>query len=140
MTTALEPMDKDFEQMMQMLSGFWVTQIAGAVPSYSITDHLAKRSATAQQISAIAGTDKAKIRGVIDNDMFSIFIGWPIEKFHQVRSNIAGSIMQVRELASELLAPELTERAESLFHNIRGTGNTTCKAMTCLIITFWNAK
>jgi hypothetical protein len=89
MTTALEPMDKDFEQMMQMLSGFWVTQIAGAVPSYSITDHLAKRSATAQQISAIAGTDKAKIPGVIDNDMFSIFIGWPIEKFHQVRSNIA---------------------------------------------------
>jgi hypothetical protein len=63
MTTALEPMDKDFEQMMQMLSGFWVTQIAGAVPSYSITDHLAKRSATAQQISAIAGTDKAKIPG-----------------------------------------------------------------------------
>jgi hypothetical protein len=126
MTTALEPMDKDFEQMMQMLSGFWVTQIAGAVPSYSITDHLAKRSATAQQISAIAGTDKAKIPGVIDNDMFSIFIGWPIEKFHQVRSNIALSFMQVREIASELLAPELTERAESLFDNIRGTGNTTC--------------
>jgi hypothetical protein len=126
MTTALEPMDKDFEQMMQMLSGFWVTQIAGAVPSYSITDHLAKRSATAQQISAIAGTDKAKIPGVIDNDMFSIFIGWPIEKFHQVRSNIALSFMQVREIASELLAPELTERAESLFDNIRGTGNTSC--------------
>ena len=120
MTTALEPMDKDFEQMMQMLSGFWVTQIAGAVPSYLL------RITSQQQISAIAGTDKAKIRGVIDNDMFSIFIGWPIEKFHQVRSNIAGSFMQVRELASELLAPELTERAESLFDNIRGTGNTTC--------------
>src|SRR5258708_6904718 len=31
MTTALEAMDKDFERMMQMLTGFFVTQIAGAV-------------------------------------------------------------------------------------------------------------
>ena len=31
MTTALEATDKDFEQMMQMLTGFFVTQIAGAV-------------------------------------------------------------------------------------------------------------
>jgi len=36
MTTALEATDKDFERMMQMLSGFFVTQIAGAVAS-SIT-------------------------------------------------------------------------------------------------------
>jgi len=41
MTTAKEEMDKDFEQMMQMLTGFWVTQIAGAVATYSIADHLA---------------------------------------------------------------------------------------------------
>jgi hypothetical protein len=27
-TTAKQATDKDFEQMMQMLSGFWVTQIA----------------------------------------------------------------------------------------------------------------
>ena len=31
MTTALEATDKDFEQMMQMLTGFCVTQITGAV-------------------------------------------------------------------------------------------------------------
>ena len=30
MTGALEATDKDFEQMRQMLTGFWVTQIAGA--------------------------------------------------------------------------------------------------------------
>ena len=40
MTTAKEATDKDFEQMMQMLTGFWVTQIAGAVATYSIADHL----------------------------------------------------------------------------------------------------
>lgn len=57
MTTALEATDKDFEQMMQMLSGFFVTQIAGAVASYSIADHLAKGPATAEQISAIEGID-----------------------------------------------------------------------------------
>jgi hypothetical protein len=118
----LEPTDKDFEQMMQMLNGFRVTQIAGAVAIYSTADHLAKGPATAGQISAIAGTDKAKIPGAIDSHLFSFFIGWPIEKFHQVRSDIAGSFMQVRELASELLAPELTERAESLFDSIRPTG------------------
>ena len=48
MTTALEATDKDFEQMMQMLTGCWVTQIAGAVATYSIADHLAKGPATAE--------------------------------------------------------------------------------------------
>ena len=38
MTTALEATDKDFEQMMQMLTGFFVTQIASAVATYSIAD------------------------------------------------------------------------------------------------------
>jgi hypothetical protein len=42
MTTALEATDKDFERMMQMLTDFFVTQIAGAVSTYSIADHLAK--------------------------------------------------------------------------------------------------
>jgi hypothetical protein len=57
MTTALEATDKDFERMMQMLSGFFVTQIAGAVASYSIADHLAKGPATAEQIAALEGID-----------------------------------------------------------------------------------
>jgi O-methyltransferase domain len=59
MTTALEPTDKDFERMMQMLTGFFVTQIAGAVATYSIADHLAKGPATAEQISTIEGIDPA---------------------------------------------------------------------------------
>src|SRR6266403_369099 len=49
--------DKDFERMMQMLTGYFVTQIAGAVATYSIADHLAKGPATAEQISAIEGID-----------------------------------------------------------------------------------
>jgi hypothetical protein len=57
MTTAKEATDKDFEQMMQMLAGFWVTQIAGAVATYSIADHLAKGPASAEEISKMAGID-----------------------------------------------------------------------------------
>jgi O-methyltransferase domain len=57
MTTALEATEKDFEQMMQMLTGSWVTQIAGAVATYSIADHLAKGPASAEQISTIEGID-----------------------------------------------------------------------------------
>jgi len=55
MTTALEATDKDFEQMMQMLTGFFVTQIAGAVATFSIADHLAKGPATAEQIATVEG-------------------------------------------------------------------------------------
>ena len=51
MTTALEATDKDFERMMQMLTGSWVTQIAGAVATYSIADHLANGPATAEKIA-----------------------------------------------------------------------------------------
>jgi hypothetical protein len=57
MTTALEATDKDFEQMMQMLTGFFLTQIAGAVANYSIADQLAKGPATAERIAKIAGID-----------------------------------------------------------------------------------
>jgi hypothetical protein len=57
MTTAAEATDKDFERMMQMLTGFFVTQIAGAVATYSIADHLANGPATAEQISTIEGID-----------------------------------------------------------------------------------
>jgi flavin-dependent dehydrogenase len=43
-----------------------------------------------------------------NNDLFSIFIGWPIEEFHQVRSDITGSFMQVLELV-----PPLAERVRT---------------------------
>src|ERR1700732_3390101 len=55
MTTAKEPTDNDFERMMHMITGYWVTQIAGAVASYSIADHLAKGSASAEEISKMTG-------------------------------------------------------------------------------------
>lgn len=57
MTTAAEATDKDFERMTQMMTGFFVTQIVGAVATYSIADHLAKGPATAEQISTIEGID-----------------------------------------------------------------------------------
>jgi hypothetical protein len=57
MTTALEATDKDFERMIKMLTGFFVTQIAGAVATYSIADHLAKGSATAEQIAKVESID-----------------------------------------------------------------------------------
>ena len=57
MDSGLEPMDKHFEQMMQMLTGFWVTQIIGAVAMYSLGEHLAKGPATAEQIAASEGID-----------------------------------------------------------------------------------
>ena len=53
MTTNLKTTDKDFEQMMRMLTGFFVTQITGAVATYSIADHLAKGPATAEEIATI---------------------------------------------------------------------------------------
>jgi SAM-dependent methyltransferase len=59
MTTALEATDKDFEQMMQMLTGFFVTQVAGAVATFSIADHLAKGPATAEQIATVEGINSA---------------------------------------------------------------------------------
>ena len=56
-TADFAPTDKDFERMMQMLTGFFVTQTASAVATYSIAEHLAKGPATAQQIASIEGID-----------------------------------------------------------------------------------
>jgi hypothetical protein len=61
MATALEATDKDFERMMQMLPGFFVTQIASAAGTYSIADHLAKGPATAEKIAAMEGIDSALV-------------------------------------------------------------------------------
>ena len=57
MTTNLQPTGEDFGRMMEMLTGFLTTQIAAAVANYSIADHLAKGSATADEIAASAGID-----------------------------------------------------------------------------------
>ena len=52
MTTTLQPTGQDFEQMLKMVTGYSLTQIAGAVANYSIADHLAKGPATADEIAA----------------------------------------------------------------------------------------
>jgi hypothetical protein len=57
MTTTPETTDKDFERMMQMFTGCCLTQIVGAVATYSLADHLAKGPATLEEISKIAGID-----------------------------------------------------------------------------------
>jgi len=57
MTTTLEPSANDFGQMMGFIMGFFQTQIAGAIANYSIADHLAKGSATADEIAAWEGID-----------------------------------------------------------------------------------
>ena len=60
MTSALEPTDKDFERMMQMLTGFSVTQITGAVAGYSIADQLAKGPAVHSLLMA-----NSQLRGIV---------------------------------------------------------------------------
>jgi hypothetical protein len=57
MTTTLVPSEKDFGEMMGFIMGFFQTQIAGAIASYSIADHLAKGPATADEIAAWEGID-----------------------------------------------------------------------------------
>jgi precorrin-6B methylase 2 len=57
MTTTLEPTEKDFGQMMGFIMGFFQTQIASAIANYSIADHLANGSATADEIAAWEGID-----------------------------------------------------------------------------------
>jgi precorrin-6B methylase 2 len=57
MTTTLEPTGKDFEQMMGFIMGYFQTQIASAIAAYSIADHLAKGSTTADEIAAREGID-----------------------------------------------------------------------------------
>ena len=99
MTTALEATDKDFEQMLQMLSGFFVTQITNAVAAYSIADHLAKGPATAEQISKIEDIDsRATFRllracaslGLVTCDDGRTFSTTPL--LATLRKNVPGSL------------------------------------------------
>src|SRR5215471_7249216 len=47
----------DANRMMQMITGYWVTQVVHAAATFSIADHLAKAPATAEEIAAAEGTD-----------------------------------------------------------------------------------
>ena len=99
MTTVVEATDKDFEQMIQMLTGFCVTQIAGAVASYSIADHLANGPATAEQIAKMEEIDPtATFRllracaslGLVKCDDGLTFSGTPL--LGTLRTNVPGSL------------------------------------------------
>ena len=46
----------DYERMMSMITGHWVTQIVHAIAKYSLADHLALGPATAADIAKVAGT------------------------------------------------------------------------------------
>jgi hypothetical protein len=50
-------MNSDTNRMMQMISGYWVTQIVHAAATFSLADHLAKGPATAEEIARFEGTD-----------------------------------------------------------------------------------
>jgi hypothetical protein len=99
MSSASDPTDKDFEQMMQMLTGFWLTQIAGAVASYSIADHLANGPATAEQIATVEGIDSAATfrllracasLGLVTCDDSLTFRATPL--LGTLRANVPGSL------------------------------------------------
>jgi hypothetical protein len=99
MTTALQATDKDFEQMMQMLTGFFVTQIAGAVATFSIADHLAKGPATAEQIATVEDINStATFRllracaslGLVTCDDGLTFTATPL--LGTLRTNVPGSL------------------------------------------------
>jgi DNA-binding IclR family transcriptional regulator len=85
--------------MMRMLCGFFVTQITGAVATYSIADHLAKGPATAEQIAAVEGIDStATFRllrvcaslGLVRCDDGLTFSATPL--LGTLRSNVHGSL------------------------------------------------
>ena len=47
----------DADRMMQMITGYWVTQVVHAAARFSIADYLAKAPATAEDIADAEGTD-----------------------------------------------------------------------------------
>ena len=47
----------DADRMMQLITGYWVTQVVHAAATFSIADHPAKSPATAQDIADAEGTD-----------------------------------------------------------------------------------
>jgi hypothetical protein len=48
---------RDYEQMMKMITGFWVTQTVRAMAHFNVADHIAAGVTTAEAIAEIEGTD-----------------------------------------------------------------------------------
>jgi len=143
MTAASAATDKDFEQMWQMLTGFFVTQIAGAVASYSIADHLAKGPATAEQISAIEGIDSiAAFRllracgslGLVTFDGL-MFSATPL--LGTLRTNVAGSL---HSLAIAWSAPGHWLSWGRFLDAVRTGGSQTVPALGAEIWDYYGQK
>ena len=109
MNAALKTTDKDFEQMVHLLSGFFVTQIVGAVATYSIADHLVNGPATAEQIAMVEDIDSiAAFRllracaslGLVTSDDALTFSATPL--LGTLRTKVPGSL---RSLAIAWSAP-----------------------------------
>lgn len=80
-------MNSDIDRMMQMITGYWVTQIVHAAATYSLADHLARGSSTAEGIAKAEGTDpSATLRllrvcaslGIVTYDGKSRFAATPL--------------------------------------------------------------
>lgn len=56
---------QDYERMMTMLTGFWVTQIVSAAATFNVADHLAAGTDTAEAIAAEESIDPAATRRLI---------------------------------------------------------------------------
>lgn len=50
-------MNSDTHRMMQMIIGYWVSQVVHAAATFSFADHLAKGAASAEDIAKAEGTD-----------------------------------------------------------------------------------
>lgn len=80
-------MNSDTDRMMQMIFGYWVTQIVHAAATFSFADHLAKGAKTAEDIAKAEGTDpSATFRllrtcaslGIVTYDGKSRFVATPL--------------------------------------------------------------
>jgi flavin-dependent dehydrogenase len=58
-----------------------------------------------------------------NDHLFAIFIAWPIEEFHQVRSDISGSFMQALDLAPPLAERVRTGKREERFFGMADVPN-----------------
>ncbi|WP_443889948.1 methyltransferase [Mycobacterium intracellulare] len=56
---------QDYERMMTMLTGFWVTQIVRAAATFNVADHLAAGTDTAEAIAAEESIDPEATRRLI---------------------------------------------------------------------------
>src|ERR1700730_331016 len=99
MTNTVEATEKDFQQMIQMLTCFAVTQIIGAAAAYKIADHLAKGALSAKQIAAAEGISAdATFRllracaslGLVTCDATLTFSATPL--LSTLRSDVRGSL------------------------------------------------